>query len=74
MDRRDLIASFQDTLTFSTAGVLCDETKLQNPQRYITKTLRLVYEPASQNAMLPSAKIRHLQRPANTQMAVGSPF
>lgn len=27
MDRRDLIASFQDTLAFSTAGVLCDETK-----------------------------------------------
>lgn len=27
MDRRDLIASFQDTLAFSTAGVLCGETK-----------------------------------------------
>lgn len=27
MDRRDLIASFQDTLAFSTAGELCDETK-----------------------------------------------
>ena len=27
MDKRDLIASFQDTLAFSTAGVLCDETK-----------------------------------------------
>ena len=27
MDRSDLIASFQDTLAFSAAGVLCDETK-----------------------------------------------